>query len=192
MRNAKRLSNEFLALKKDKDIEVKLVNNNYHHWKYCLKGPIKTCYEGGVFDIDIIIPDEYPMQPPKLKFDTIIYHPNISSVNGAICLDILKKEKWNMNISIKQILKSLQTLMIKPVLDDPQEIAVAKQYMTNIKLFNETAKQWVEEYANPKKNLQNKINEIMDMGYNEFQAREALQKYDEDIEKAINYLLGLI
>ena len=153
MSKAKRITNEFLALKKDKDIEVRLVNKNYHHWKCRLKGPINTCYEGGVFDIDIIIPDEYPVKPPKLKFDTIIYHPNISSVNGSICLDILKKEKWKMNISIKQILISLQTLIIKPVPDDPQDIAVAKQYMTNINLFNATAKQWVEEYANPEKNF---------------------------------------
>ena len=54
-------------------------------------------YSGGLFDIDIEIPAEYPharvdpsgkdvcyfcparYNPPKMKFDTKIWHPNISS-----------------------------------------------------------------------------------------------------------------
>lgn len=43
-----------------------------------------TCYEGGTFIIDIEIGNEYPYKPPKMKFDTKIWHPNISSVTGAI------------------------------------------------------------------------------------------------------------
>ena len=62
--------------------------------------------------------------------------------------------------------------------------------MSNIKLFNETAKHWVEEYANPERNFQKKIKELTDMGFTEQQARDALQKNNEDVEKAINYLVG--
>lgn len=55
-----------------------------------LKGTIKgsegTPYEGGVFHINIEIPKQYPFEPPKMKFDTKIWHPNISSQTGAICL----------------------------------------------------------------------------------------------------------
>ena len=38
-----------------------------------------TPYEGGKFLVDIIIPPDYPFKPPKMKFDTKIWHPNISS-----------------------------------------------------------------------------------------------------------------
>ena len=62
--------------------------------------------------------------------------------------------------------------------------------MNDIKLFNETAKHWVEEYANPERSLQKKVNELKDMGFPEQQARDALQKNNEDVEKAINYLVG--
>lgn len=34
----------------------------------------------------------YPFEPPKMKFITKVWHPNVSSVTGAICLDILKDQ----------------------------------------------------------------------------------------------------
>jgi ubiquitin-conjugating enzyme (huntingtin interacting protein 2) len=56
------------------------------HMKGTIQGPLETVYEGGVFDIDIVIPKQYPFEPPKMKFLTKIWHPNISSQTGAICL----------------------------------------------------------------------------------------------------------
>ena len=187
-----RAMKEFQDLQKNKNdhaVQVKLVDNDYRHWKGRIKGPIDTVYQGGVFDVDIIIPDDYPFKPPKMKFDTKIWHPNISSVTGAICLDILKNE-WTPALTIRTALISLQALMCEPVPNDPQDAVVAKQYMSNINLFNQTAKHWVEEYANPERNLQKKIKELTDMGFTEQQAKEALQKNNEDVEKAANYLLG--
>ena len=48
-----------------------------------IKGPEGTVYDGGVFDIDIVIPAPYPFEPPKMKFLTKIWHPNISSQTGV-------------------------------------------------------------------------------------------------------------
>ena len=186
-----RIKKEYQDLQKEKNsnVQVKLVNNDYRHWKGRIKGPIDTCYQGGIFDVDIIIPNDYPFKPPKKKFDTKIWHPNISSVTGAICLDILKNE-WTPALTIRTALISLQSLMCEPVPNDPQDAVVAKQYMSDIKLFNQTAKHWVEEYANPERNVQKKIKEITEMGFTEEQAKEALEKNDEDVEKAINFLVG--
>lgn len=66
------------------------MNNDFKHWKGYIKGPEDTPYEGGFFQIDITMPPEYPYKPPKMRFETKIWHPNISSQTGAICLDILK------------------------------------------------------------------------------------------------------
>ena len=186
-----RIKKEYQDLQKEKNsnVQVKLVNNDYRHWKGRIKGPIDTCYQGGIFDVDIIIPNDYPFKPPKMKFDTKIWHPNISSVTGAICLDILKNE-WTPALTIRTALISLQALMCEPVPNDPQDAVVAKKYMSDIKLFNQTAKHWVEEYANPERNLQKKIKEITEMGFTEQQAKEALEKNDQDVEKAINFLVG--
>lgn len=57
-------------------------------------GPEGSPYDKGLFDIDIQVPEGYPFQPLKMKFITKVYHPNISSQSGAICLDILK-DAWS-------------------------------------------------------------------------------------------------
>jgi len=122
-----------------------------------------------------------------MKFDTKIWHPNISSVTGAICLDILKNE-WTPALTIRTALISLQALMCAPVPEDPQDAEVAKMYKTDINNFNKTAKMWTENYA--KNVAEKKIKEIMDMGFSEDDAKAALQKNDFDIERSINYLLS--
>ena len=87
-----------------------LVNGNLHHWKAQLHGPPDSVYEAGVFQIDIKILEKYPYVPPKMQFDTKIWHPNMSSQTGAICLDILKDE-WTPALSIRTALLSIQALL---------------------------------------------------------------------------------
>jgi ubiquitin-conjugating enzyme (huntingtin interacting protein 2) len=41
-----------------------------------------TPYEGGKFYVDIIVPENYPFVPPKMKFVTKLWHPNVSSASG--------------------------------------------------------------------------------------------------------------
>ena len=50
-----------------------------------LPGPKDTVYEGGIWRVDISLPKNYPFEPPKMKFITPLWHPNISSQTGAIC-----------------------------------------------------------------------------------------------------------
>lgn len=49
-----------------------------------LRGPEGTPYENGVFNVTITIPDKYPFDPPLMKFDTPVYHPNIDK--GEFCI----------------------------------------------------------------------------------------------------------
>ena len=63
--------------------------------------------------------DQYPFVPPKMRFTTKVWHPNVSSANGAICLDILK-DQWSPALTLKTALLSLQALLSSPQPDDPQ------------------------------------------------------------------------
>ena len=68
-------------------VKARLVDEgNLRHMIGTVTGPEGTVYEGGVFEVDIEIPNQYPFEPPKMKFITKIWHPNISSQTGAICL----------------------------------------------------------------------------------------------------------
>ncbi|KAK4658203.1 Ubiquitin-conjugating enzyme E2 1 [Podospora pseudocomata] len=54
-----------------------------------------------------------PLQIPVMKFDTKIWHPNVSSVTGAICLDTLGTG-WSPVGTIKMALISLRMLLRIP------------------------------------------------------------------------------
>jgi ubiquitin-protein ligase len=50
-----------------------------------IRGPEGTPYAGGNFQVDIELSIHYPFAPPKMKFITKVYHPNISSQTGGAC-----------------------------------------------------------------------------------------------------------
>jgi ubiquitin-protein ligase len=81
---------------------------------------------GGKFNLELFLPDDYPMCPPRIRFLTRIYHPNIDRL-GRICLDVLKNN-WSPALQIRTILLSIQALLGAPNPEDPLNEAVAKQW----------------------------------------------------------------
>ncbi|QWU86480.1 hypothetical protein CA3LBN_000698 [Candidozyma haemuli] len=145
----KRIAKELEECRQDTQsgVNLELVNeSDLTHLTGYFQGPPGTPYENGVFKVDIVIPNEYPFKPPVMKFNTKIYHPNISSVTGAICLDILK-DAWTPILTLKSSLISLQSLLQSPEPNDPQDAEVAKHYITNKKGFEDTAAYWTKLYA---------------------------------------------
>lgn len=87
---------------------------------------VLTVIAGGVFQLELFLPDDYPMCPPRIRFLTRIYHPNIDRL-GRICLDVLKNN-WSPALQIRTILLSIQALLGAPNPEDPLNEAVAKQW----------------------------------------------------------------
>jgi len=96
--------------------------------------------------------DQYPFAPPRMRFATKVWHPNISSASGAICLDILR-DAWSPALTLKTALLSLQSLLASPVPDDPQDAVVAKQYLSDHDEWARTAKMWTGESAGMERTL---------------------------------------
>ncbi|KAI5701647.1 hypothetical protein M8J75_011693 [Diaphorina citri] len=167
-------------------IKLELIDDNYTELKGEIAGPPDTPYEGGNFVLEIKVPETYPFNPPKVKFLTKIWHPNISSVTGAICLDILK-DQWAAAMTLRTVLLSLQALMAAAEPDDPQDAVVAKQYKENPEMFTLTARHWTNVYAGgPSKNpdFDSKIQRLTDMGVMSHDARVALSTYNWELERA--------
>ena len=142
----------------------------------------------GVFVVDIEIKGVYPFEPPKMRFKTKIYHPNVSSQNGAICLDILK-DQWSPALTIKTALLSLQALLCSPEPNDPQDAVVAKQFLGDHPLFERTARHWTRTYATPGQETEG-LTQLLEMGFTREQAQEALDGAAGDLNAAIAALLG--
>ncbi|CAG7853333.1 Ubiquitin-conjugating enzyme E2 1; AltName: Full=E2 ubiquitin-conjugating enzyme 1; AltName: Full=Ubiquitin carrier protein; AltName: Full=Ubiquitin-conjugating enzyme E2-24 kDa; AltName: Full=Ubiquitin-protein ligase [Serendipita indica DSM 11827] len=144
----RRLQKEIADLRADtaSKITIELVDDSLLHLLGTFIGPPDTPYEGGTYEVDIVIPQTYPFSPPKMKFLTKLYHPNVSSASGAICLDILK-DAWSPVLTLKSTMISLQSLLCSPEPTDPQDAEVAKHYMTSRESFNDTARYWAEIYA---------------------------------------------
>ncbi|KAK3737013.1 hypothetical protein QZH41_018396, partial [Actinostola sp. cb2023] len=150
-------------------IKVELVDDTFTRLAGEIIGPPDTPFEGGRYSLDIVIPETYPFNPPKVKFTTKIWHPNISSVTGAICLDILK-DQWAAAMTLRTVLLSIQSLLASPEPDDPQDAVVAKQFKEDRHAYIETAKHWTHTYAGgtvaiPECDV--KIKQLMDMGFQE-------------------------
>lgn len=126
---AKRLRKELQNLERSKksdsqhdydDIFLRPTNlsNSILHWTALLRGPPDTPFENGVFQISIKCNSSYPLEPPKITFETTIFHPNIHFKTGDVCLDILKKE-WSPAWGLQAACRAVLALLSDPDADSP-------------------------------------------------------------------------
>jgi Ubiquitin-protein ligase len=65
-----RLTKELKEVSKEDDVSgvraVPLNASNNRHLIGTIQGPGGTPYEGGVYEVDIVIPGQYPFEPPRM------------------------------------------------------------------------------------------------------------------------------
>ncbi|KAK3927195.1 NEDD8-conjugating enzyme Ubc12 [Frankliniella fusca] len=88
----------------------------------------------------IISPDEaigpnYPHEPPKVKCETTVYHPNID-MEGNVCLNILR-EDWKPVLTVNSIVYGLQYLFLEPNPEDPLNKEAAELLQSNRRQFEQ-------------------------------------------------------
>ena len=147
MASAKRIKKELENLKKDPPLNCSAgpEDDDIFKWTATLMGPSASPYQGGVFYLNIVFPQNYPFKPPKITFATKVYHPNINS-SGGICLDVLK-DQWSPALTIDKILLSICSLLEDPNPDDPLVPDIAEQYKKARAAYDITARQWTQNYA---------------------------------------------
>lgn len=146
-----RMSKEMERLKKEPPHGVTCwpKDGRLNHLEVKLLGGENTPYEGGVFKLEIKIPNRYPFEPPHVQFLTQIYHPNIDTA-GRICLDVLKSPptgSWKPAHNLHTILTSIQLLLAEPNPDDGLMADISSEYKHQKPTFLAKAKEWTTKYA---------------------------------------------
>lgn len=143
----KRIQKELTEMKRDPPAGCSCGpdGDDLYKWSGAIMGPAESPFAGGVFQLIIHFPTDYPFKPPKIAFTTKMYHPNIN-VAGAICLDILK-DQWSPALTISKVLLSILSLLTDPNPNDPLDPDIAHVYTNNRALYDYTAREWTERYA---------------------------------------------
>jgi len=145
----RRIAKELADIQNDTESQIFCEPDNgsdLSHLKASFPGPPDTPYEGGTYMVDVKIPPDYPFRPPTMSFLTKLWHPNVSSQTGAICLDTLGSA-WSPVLTIKSALISLQSLLNSPEPKDPQDAEVATMLLNHPEQFKAKARDWAVRFA---------------------------------------------
>ncbi|KAI1402986.1 putative NEDD8 conjugating enzyme [Hypoxylon fuscum] len=79
--------------------------------------PDEGIYQAGKFTFTFTMGPNYPHEPPKVRCQQKIYHPNID-LEGKVCLNILR-EDWKPVLNLNAVIVGLQFLFLEPNASDP-------------------------------------------------------------------------
>jgi len=130
-----RLAKELKDLTKDPvgGFKVELPDeSNIFEWHVFIQGPPDSFYEGGTFRAQMNFPDDYPNSPPKLKFLSSFWHPNVYA-DGGVCISILHtpdpmnpeekaEECWRPIQTVESILVSVVSMLSDPNFSSPANV----------------------------------------------------------------------
>lgn len=116
--------------------------DDYFKWSASIRGPLGTPYEDAIFSLDIDFSTEYPFKPPKIRFTTEVFHPNISPM-GHVCADIFQVEQWSPALTVPNVLLSVISLLASPNTDDPLNAEAAKLYLEDYGQYKLKAKKYI-------------------------------------------------
>jgi len=134
------LKRELIQLMRDEDsgFSVGLEDDNdFFQWRVVFEGPPDSLYEGGIFSAILSFPSDFPNNPPEMRFETRMFHPNIYP-DGRVCISILHppgtdrfneqetaEERWRPILGVHSILISVVSMLVDPNLESPANIDAA-------------------------------------------------------------------
>ena len=131
----------------DHGIFCSIDESNIDTIKALIIGPKKTPYENGFYFFEIMFPNDYPYNPPKVKFMTlnseVRFNPNLYT-DGKVCLSILGTwhgPGWSSALTLNSVLLSIQSLLNEnPIQNEPgyeNEVgSKSKNYNKLIEYYN--------------------------------------------------------
>lgn len=137
-----------LCQSEDTGFSVGLDNDNFFTWQICFQGTPDTLYEGGFFIAHMIFPEDYPNNPPEMRFKTEMWHPNIYP-DGKVCISILHapgvdamneqesaEERWRPILGVEAILVSVLSMLNDPNIESPANLDAGIMFRDNRTEYN--------------------------------------------------------
>ncbi|KAJ3255129.1 Baculoviral IAP repeat-containing protein 6 [Boothiomyces macroporosus] len=146
---------------------LRVDEHSMHLMQLCLVGPEGTPYANGVFIFDIVLPNTYPLAPPKFTFKTTgngswRANPNLYN-NGKVCLSVLNTWSANQWIpgksTLLQVIISIQAMILvnrpyfnEPGFGDPEDSLASKRYSGDVRV-NVVKYAMIDQIKNPPPNF---------------------------------------
>ncbi|KAL5478850.1 UBC15 [Sanghuangporus weigelae] len=125
-----------------------LIKDDLLQWRVVIIGQPDTLYSEGFFVADLIFTENYPNEPPTMKFITPMWHPNIYQ-DGRVCISILHPpgedqygyedagERWLPVHTVSSIMLSVISLLSSdiPNTDSPANVDAAKEVRENLPAY---------------------------------------------------------
>ena len=146
--SSRRLAKELAELRAGNSEQVRIVEvdeANMLRWKIQIL-PDREPYNKGAFEVSVNFPAEYPFKPPRITFNTKIYHPNVDE-KGQVCLALVSAENWKPATRTEQVINALLVLIAEPELDHPLRAELAEEYNKDKKKFLKTAEDYTRQHA---------------------------------------------
>jgi len=192
-----RLQKELKELMKNpvEGFKVELLDeSNLFEWQVYISGPPGTDFESGIFKALMSFPEDYPNAPPKMKFVSDIWHPNVYP-DGGVCISILHtpdpmnsqeraEETWRPIQTVESILVSVCSMLADPNFSSPANVDASvelrkkpQDYKRRIhKLVEKSKKELPLDFTMPKAKKPEPVKEEV-FEYDEFD-----EEFDDDDE----------
>ncbi len=142
--------------------------NSYYDWRVTLTGPKDTSYKGGLFQLNVHFPPDYPNKPPEVFFITPIYHVNVNPTTsneegdeklGHVCISTLNW--WKPQYTMREVLTNIYSLFYMANPNSAYGMGRAKEFKEQRQEYEEKVKYFTKKYAN-----HTKYNKVLDRSQN--------------------------
>lgn len=83
-------------------------------WNGSILGPPGTVFDQRFYELRITCGDQYPAQPPKVRFISRINMSSVNQSTGVVENDLPGLANWNRNQTIESVLVSIRNSMQAP------------------------------------------------------------------------------
>jgi len=158
MSASKLLQNQFKKIQSEpvEGVAIELHDESLFEWKVYIEGPAGTDYAGGIFQLLMKFPQDYPMSPPTVTFLSDFWHPNVYP-DGKVCISILHppgvdemsgelpEERWLPTQTVATILLSIISLLSAPNTSSPANVDASVQWRRDPAGYRERLRQLIEK-----------------------------------------------